>query len=278
MVLKDTHESLDEIPEAYRELYTEKNGVYELTGISGVKTENDFARIRSSLDLEKKQHEETRGKLATWSEIGDREEILKKLDRLPELEAAAKGKLNEDEIEAIVQRRVDGTKASLLAPMERDVKTLKKQLKERDEVIAKLSENERVRSIDDEMSKALVDAKVLDTARDDVKFIARHIFERREDDGKLVTKEGCGYPPGMEMSQWLIHCQDIKRHWWGATRGGGAPGSGVASPFAGMNPWSSEHWNMTQQAHIFNEKGREYAEQMAKAAGTTLGGPKPIAK
>lgn len=42
-----------------------------------------------------------------------------------------------------------------------------------------------------------------------------------------------------------------------------------------INPWTDEHWNLTEQARIFRELGEEVARRMAKEAGTTLGGPRP---
>ena len=41
MALQATHDKLDDIPEAYRDLYTERDGKYELTGIAGIKTAAD---------------------------------------------------------------------------------------------------------------------------------------------------------------------------------------------------------------------------------------------
>jgi hypothetical protein len=41
------------------------------------------------------------------------------------------------------------------------------------------------------------------------------------------------------------------------------------------NPWSAAHWNMSEQGRILREKGREYADRLASAAGTKVGGVKP---
>ena len=43
MPLKVIHDTLEDIPEAYRELYSEKNGKWELTGIVGLVTQADNA-------------------------------------------------------------------------------------------------------------------------------------------------------------------------------------------------------------------------------------------
>jgi len=44
------------------------------------------------------------------------------------------------------------------------------------------------------------------------------------------------------------------------------------------NPFTHDNWNLTKQGAIVKEHGTAKAEQMAKAAGTTVGGPQPTAK
>ena len=53
MALKAIYERAEEIPEAYRALFTERDGRYELTGVAGMKTEADVARLRKSLTDER---------------------------------------------------------------------------------------------------------------------------------------------------------------------------------------------------------------------------------
>jgi len=75
----------------------------------------------------------------------------------------------------------------------------------------------------------------------------------------------------------LTEMQDKRPHWWPKSVGGGAGGSG--NGFGGAaNPWTAENWNMTQQGAYVKENGMDKATQMAKAAGTTVGGMKPAAK
>ena len=93
MALKDIHDTLEEIPEVYRELYTQKGERFECTGISGMKTSADVARVQAAHNHEKDNHRETKAKLEVWGELvhGD---VVKSLDRIEELEAAAGGKLD----------------------------------------------------------------------------------------------------------------------------------------------------------------------------------------
>jgi hypothetical protein len=81
---------------------------------------------------------------------------------------------------------------------------------------------------------------------------------------------------GIEPEAWLTDLQTKRAHWWGPSSGGGAGGNrgGVDTS---NNPFSHEHWNMTEQGKLVREN-RAKAEQLAKLAGTTIGGQKPAAK
>lgn len=64
-------------------------------------------------------------------------------------------------------------------------------------------------------------------------------------------------------------------HWWGETTAGGSRGGQGGSHTS--NPWSAEGWNMTEQGRMY-VKDKAKAEQLAKQAGTTIGGPRPAKK
>lgn len=278
MVLKDTHDKLDEIPEEFQSLYTEKNGKWELTGITGVKTQADVDRVQESLRKSTNDQKELKGKLKIWEGM-DHEEITKQLDRIPELEAASKGKLDEAEIEAIVTRRVDGTLKSKLAPVERKVKELEKTNATLLEDNTELRADDRTRKIHDHVREALVTSKVRTSAQEDALMLADRVFEIREDDGKIITRDNIGITPGLDAAGWLTEIQDKKPHWWPDSVGGGSRGSGpgVGGP-GGKNPWTHENWSMTEQGRIFKEHGRDRCDQLARAAGTKFGGARPQPK
>ncbi|HET6417628.1 MAG TPA: hypothetical protein VFG22_15125 [Polyangiales bacterium] len=280
MALKAVHESLDEIPDEYRTLYTEKSGKYELTGIQGVKTQADVDRLSEAIKVERAKTASVKERLAAWGDL-DHEEVKRQLDRVPELEAAAKGKLDEDEIERIVERRVDGTIRSRLSPIERQLKTIEKERDELKSANDAWTQRDRTRKVHDSVLKSAVDAGVEPDVHDDVLLWADRLFEVREDDGQVVTKDGMDVTPGITPADWLSEIQPKKKRiWWGDSVGGGSTGSnGRRVPgFSGKNPFSAEHWNMTEQSRVYREMGRERCEQLAKAAGTTLGGQRPAAK
>jgi len=293
MALKDVHDKLDEIPEQYQDLYTEKNGKFELTGIQGVKTQADVDRSQESLRKATNDKTTLREKLVIfgdgtvgadspiedWKKLHD--ETATKLDRIPELEAASKGKLDEAQIEEIVNRRVEGTIKSKLAPVERKLKDVTKERDVALEENTKFQAADKTRTIHDSLRKALMASKVLPDAQEDALLLGDRVFEIREDDGAVVTRDNIGITPGLDPTAWLTEIQEKRRHWWPESVGGGSKDSiaGRGGP-GGANPWNGEEgrWNMTKQGAFVRQHGKERADAMAKAAGTTVGGPRPKPK
>lgn len=275
MTLKAVHDKVDDIPEPYRPLYTEKGGKWELTGIEGVKTQADVDRLNVSLTKERADHRAAKDKLAVWGDL-DHAKVVADLDRLPELEAAAKGKLDDAKVEEIVARRVEGTIKSKLAPVERENERLKREAADAKKEAELLRGEKKQRTVHDDVRRALVAAKVIPEAHDDALLLADRVFEVNEE-GKTVTRDGIGVTPGLEPAAWLSEIQDKRKHWWPGTVGGGSGGSGGGGG-GGSNPWSAANWNMTEQGKFLNVHGRAKAEQMAKAAGSSIGATSPPVK
>ncbi len=278
--LKAIHDNVDEIPEPFRELYTEKGGKWELTGISGIKTQADVDRVKASLDKERDEHKETKTALSGWSALGELDDVQGKLDRFPELETAAKGKLDEADIEEIVSRRVESTIRSKLAPVERERDTFRKERDDALEENAGFRKDRTTRKIHDTTRAALVKTKARDVAFEDALLHADRLFEETED-GQVLTREGVGVDQGITPEAWLSTLRDTnaKPHWFGDSVGGGARGSGGGGGvIGGANPFSHDGWDMTKQGQLLKEHGREYVARLAKAAGTTVGGPRPAPK
>lgn len=280
MALKAVMDTLDGLPEEIAALYTEKNGKFELTGIHGVKTEADTNRLQEALRKEREQHNATKETYKRWDEF-DFDDITAKLDRIPELEAAAKGKLDDAQIEEIVSRRVDGTLQSRTAPLERQLRTLTGERDKLAEEIDALRAEKTQRLVHDAVRAELTKEKVIPEAHEDALFLAERVFEVRADDGAIVTRDNVGVTPGIMASEWLKELQPKRPHWWPASQGGGAGGSagtGGGAFLGAANPFSHEGWNVTKQGMIIRSQGMEAAERMAKAAGTRVGGTRPPAK
>lgn len=276
MALKAIHDSLDDIPEQYQDLYTEKNGKFELTGIAGVRTPADVERVQASLAKEREFSGKLKEKLSAWDGM-DLNEVQASLDRIPELEAAAKGGLDESALDEMATRRAEAMAKSKLAPVERSLKEKERLLAETADELNKFKVQAKTRALHETVRKALVESKVIPEAQEDALLLAERHFEIL-DDGQVQTREGAGVIAGLDPVGWLTELQEKRRHWWPESVGGGSRGSVGGGGGIGKNPFTHENWDMGEQGRIFKEHGRERADQLARAAGTTFGGSRPAPK
>ena len=267
MALKAVVEKIDDVEEAFRPLYTERNGKFEITGIEGMKTQGDVDRIQASLVKERNDHKLTKDKFTVFADL-DLADVQAKLDKYPELEAAAAGKLDEKQLDSLVEGRIK----TRLAPLERELGTARKTLAEKDEVITKFTVKDKQRKITRAVSEAAKKAGLQDTAIEDATLLAERVFELGED-GSVTAKDGVGCTPGIDPTVWFTEMQPKRPHWWGSSQGGGAGGN-RGQQGGGSNPWAHDTWNMTEQGKMVRENPTR-ADQLAKSAGTTVGGRKP---
>lgn len=270
MGLKIVEPDLSNVDSKFHELYTEKDGKYYLTGVDGMKTEEDITKLSSALAKERNDHKIAREKLAAFNGMNP-EEVHAQLDRIPELEAAAAGKIDDAKINEIVENRLK----TKVAPLEREKNNLQEKLRETTATVEQYQTRERTRTIHDEVRKAATAAKLLPEAIEDALMLAERVFEI-DDQGRVSARDGVGCTPGIDPGTWFGDLQPRRPHWWGTTAGGGASGQGRTGG-GGANPWTHENWNMTEQGRIYKENPTK-AEQLAKAAGTTLGGTRPAPK
>lgn len=275
MALNVVHDKIDDIPENFRELYTEQEGKFVLTGISGVKTQADVDRVLEGAKKEREEHKATKEKLHAWDGFEDPQKLREQLDRVGELEVMAKG--SKEEFEGKLEELTEARVRSRLAPVERQNKTLAEQLTEAKTLTEQLLGEKVRRTIGDKVGEACTAAKVLPEALPDIKLLANQVFEVTED-GSVLTKDNpYGVTAGLAPDVFLSEMQEKRSHWWPRSTGGGSQGSG-GSGGTGGNPWSHDSWNLTEQGKYIKANGVAKAEQMAKAAGTTVGGRKPDPK
>ena len=268
------YDSMTAVPEAFRSLFTEKDGKAVLTGINGIKTQSDINNLQEALRKERNDHAAAKAALNPWNSLGKKpEEIAAELDRIAELEAAAQGKIDDKAIEKMVEARL-GQKVGPLDRQLKDTMTnLEAVTRERDTFRDQLFRRDMtdvVRSIATEM-------KVVPTAMADVELFAQFALERQED-GTFITKSGIpGVTPGLDAKGLLKEMQKARPHWWPASAGGGA-GGGIGGINGDKNPWSAQHWNLTEQGKIIREHGLSKGEELAKLAGSFVGATKPAQK
>lgn len=259
------------VPAAYKGLYTEKDGKWTLTGVKGMKTDTDVSKLSEALRKERNDHKAIRDTIK--SKFGERtlDQVVADLDRIPELEALAEGNNNDPKkIDELVERRIK----SRLAPLERELGTVKGQLTEATGIIDGYKGKDRTRAIHDAIRAAGTKAKVLPAAMEDALEISTRLFDI-DDSGAVIIKDNVGFTPGSDPTAWFIDMQQKRPHWWGPSEGGGSrPGGGANGQ---KNPWAHDTWNMTEQAALFRADPAR-ANALAAAAGTTIGGLKPAKK
>jgi chorismate mutase len=271
MSLQAVMDSLDGVDENVAKLYTERNGKFELTGITGIKTQGDIDRLTAAAAKERDEHRATKDKLALW---GDRDPAatLADLDKIAEYKIAADGKLDEGKMEELVAARLK----TATGPLDRQVATLTQERDAAVEENVALKAEKNQRTIHDAVRAALVKENVLQTAHDDALMLSDRMFEIT-DDGKVVTKGDVGVTPGVDAEVWLKDMAEKRPHWWAPSEGGGGkPGS--SGPGGTKNPWSKSHWNLTEQGRVIREEGREKADALAKQAGSYVGATAPAEK
>lgn len=255
-----TIDALDTLPESIHEDYKKgDDGKYHLT-VAGLRPESDFAKQKAEAAAKERELKLAVGKFAP---LGDRDpkEILAILDRVPELEEAAKGGNSEEKINSLVEARIK----SKLAPLSREKEELLKELETNKAAVAEYMEKERVRAITDNVRKAATASKVLPEAVDDLVALASSRFNVGED-GSVTTQDG------LTADMWLKDIQDKKPFYWPPSQGGGARGGSGGS--GTVNPFLEKNWNLTEQAKLM-QTNPSLAAHLAKVAGVELGDVRP---
>jgi hypothetical protein len=281
MRLKTIYDTLEEIPEGYADLYTERNGRFELTGVEGVKTQADIDRVQSALVKERNDHKQTKQLLVPFEGL-DPEEVVANMHKLEEvtaqLEAINKdGRIDEGKLEPIISARLK----QAVAPLERDKSNLERQLEaqrklvaDKDNEVVGLRSSITTGEIERQIRDAAAEAKVQPSAILDAIRFGREVFEKTED-GRVITKDVSGVVPGLTPKEWFKDQMDKSPHWWPPSVGGGSQGGprgGPGGSYGGANnPWSKEGWNVTKQGALVRQLGETKANEIAALAGSKVG-------
>ena len=278
MALELQYEKKEDVPEAHAELYTEVDGKWNLTGINGLVTKVDVDKLNVALGKERTDHKETKAKVAIWADL-DKDKVDADLAELTELRAAAEagegGKDGKEKFEAKVTAAADARVTAAKVTSDRRITELETASVEKDDKIVGFEKANTVRTIGDAVRTAATASKVIDTAIEDVLMYAERQFEIN-DEGLVLTRDQVGVTPGIAPDIWLSEMQDKRPHWWPLAQGGGAGGGSGGTGFA-KNPFTKEHWNLTDQGKAIRED-KTKAERMATSAGTVIGGKIPEAR
>jgi len=281
--LKTIYEKQEEIPEGFGELFTERNGHFELTAVEGVKTQADIDRVQSALVKERTDHKAAKDKLTLFGDIDPatlpvmQEELVEARARLESLTAEGKDKL------AAVQDQIDAAIARAVGPVTRDKDALARQLEmakkavvDKEAEIASVKAEQQQERVRTTLRDAVIAAKVVPTAIDDAVLVGERMFELI--DGKLVTKDQDGITPGLNPKEWAKDMEEKRPHWYEKSVGGGAAGGKGGGVSAKDNPWSPEAWNLTKQGQYIKEHGEAKAADLATRAGSKIGAVRPTKK
>lgn len=267
-----TNES--DIPDGFSKLYTQQGDKWVLTGVKGMKTQEDITRLQEGLKKERNDHKAVKAQLDAYSTLGTPEELTEKLHTLEELEVSGgqPGAKTDEKINSLVEVRIKNK----LLPLERELAETKKQLADQTVVVENYKTTERNDKIKNSVRAAAAEAGVRTTVLEDIEMFAERHFELTED-GDVMTRDGVGVTPMINPQVWLSELKAKKPHWWPDSVGGGGQG-GLGNPngLTGGNPFSYDGWNLTEQGKLI-KADRPRAEQLAKSAGTTIGGGKPAA-
>lgn len=233
-MIKVSYDSKDEVPEKFAELYSEKDGKFVLSGVDGIKTQDDVDKVQEALRKERELKKAAEAKLTAYDGI-EADGLREQLDELARLRTTG-GKVEDDEIEKIVSERLKLDKAK----HEREVEKLTNQLTQAQEERTNLV-NEKNKSLVERKLREVASPLVNEAAMNDVLFRAS-IFEVTED-GSVVTKEGVGVTPGQDPAAWLDETIKTNTHWTKTTKGAGARGNsgkGAAPVQSGERPSYSQ--------------------------------------
>lgn len=278
-ILKPELENLDGLDKAHHALYTERDGKYVFTGLEGYDP-GEKGRLTKALDKERGNAQKFDNELKAlrpWKVFDGKkpEEIQAALDEIEELRTAASGKIDKAELEKMAAARAEAA----TKPLSRKVTELTNQLTEAAEALK--AEQSKVADLVDRQNKATILAEVgkyaaASSANEKsyqkdggLMAICQGVLEVTEE-GKVVTREGCGYPAGIGVESLLKEIQKVHDYFWGTSKGGGAnSGNGGPRNGGGANPWDPKTLNFTKQVELMNQDP-EGAKRLASAHGVKL--------
>ena len=264
-MLENKYENESDIPESYRHLYTEKDGAFSILTGSEIKTIDDVNAVKKATTKEREKSAQLERDLSQYKSLGEVEEVQAKLDKIPSLEAAAEGNLDQEKIDDLADKKAQ----VLLAPVKRENERLTQDLADRDGRINEFETKDSKRTISDAVRAEAIKQNIRKEAYSTAEMFGHNELEIV--DGTVVEKE-----TQLPVEAWLTAKQTGHPYLWPEAQGAGATGSGNAGGVS-KNPWSREHWNVTEQGkQMQSDKGK--AERLAEAAGTSVNGSMPAAK
>lgn len=291
MALKEVYDSAEDVPEVHRELYAERGGKFVFNGLEGYVGSDGIKRLKDEAGGYRIKLKDTTSALDAWRSLKNAdgtpfekpEAVQAIIDEYPTLKAGSEagGKGAE-----AVNARIEAAKKQAEAQFTTKLKTAEEGVAKASARINALENRERQSYVRDMVTKAINDSKIgkirPEAIEDVIMYAERHlsVIEERDEAGNLVlkdvvTRDGVGVTPSIDVAAWLGEMQQRKGHWYEPSEGGGSGGFGRGGPSGGANPWAREGWSITAQGAYAKQYGMEKAAAMAKAAGSFIGAPNP---
>lgn len=253
MALKAVYDTEEAIPEAQRDLYTERDGKFVLDiGDDELRQHPSAKALKNALDREKEQRRQFSEKL-TAAEA--------RLEGLPE-------DFNADEYQRLKDGAKDGESIDARLTAQRTQLEAKyaTDLKKKDERLTLVEGALKRKSIDDGLTQALVDAGIDPKHLKLVKGYLAPRVKIEEEDGEFSAVVDTEINPHMPLGEFIKSWAgtDEGKEYIAKPTGGGAQGSD--SRKGEVNPWAKETSNLTQQGQIVSTNPTQ-ARRLMKAAG-----------
>jgi hypothetical protein len=216
MPINAVYETLEDVPEQYRDLFSERGGKWELTGVTGIKTEADVERVQEALKKERVERGEIEKQLKAYGGV-DADGLQDRLDELERLRITG-GNVDNGKIDELVAKRVELEKTKHARELEKRQKEYEAVTGELDTLKGQIKRNKILTALRDAASAA----NVVSSAFADVEQRAS-LFDVL-DDGEVVTTETNGVTPGLTAEQWLAEQVQASPHWLAPSNGAGAKG------------------------------------------------------
>lgn len=276
MAIKIQYEKKEDVPEAFAELYEERDGKWLLTGVEGLKTQKDIDSVKGATDKERKARVEAEKRLAKFEKLEkmeglDIDSLLTAAEELAEIKPQYEELMKGGGKGADVQKLVADAEKRGAAKAERELNrekeahsSTRKLLDETNGRVTALDSTIRRGKIEAELTKVGAAQKLRPEALGDLLRYS-DAFEV-DDDGKVQVKDGVGFTPGLDPSAWLADLKTAKPHWWPESTGGGAKGGNGGGGGNGKNPMAKGNFNITEINKLVRENPQQ-ALRMAKEAG-----------
>lgn len=276
--LKTVLPNLDDLDESMHEFYVEKDGKFVLD-LEGVDVHPDVVALKNALDRQKSDRRTMATDLAALKE---------KIAKVPEDFDADAYQTAMHELEELRNNKNTKTDDKERADLVAARKTLEQKIsgleKSHAEAIKKKDENIKKRDgkihqllIDEGLTKALIESGVGSQYLKAAKALLKNDCTVIEEDGdyRAIVESDMGQLDiSKYVSDWVA--SDDGKPFVPPAKGGDADNKGKPTnrKIGEKNPWTKEHYNLTEQGRVMRED-RSKAEKFAKEAGATL--PPPAA-